>query len=267
MNYIKQFFLLILLPFRISNILNRKPKIPFMDAMDQVQTGDIFLARGRRSISRFIEFVTGSRWSHVGIIIRPSDIGIELEGDPPHLWESTTHKDVPDFYHKEGKTGAMLVDLGKRIESNLKDGDYKVFGFRYLNVERSKELLTAYRHFIETTAAETTEFPEYKDMILDVIKNRLMMGAEAKTYYCSELAATTMQSVGLMPLHPVPKSYLPRDFSARGYAPFLKRATLGPEVYIGAPHEDERFIAQQNSLAQANKNLQEKKDTPVETTA
>jgi len=248
MQFLKQLWALLLLPFRISALLNRKPTLPFMDAMGQVKTGDIFLARGRANISRFIEFMTGSFWSHVGIIIRPSDLGVKIDGDPPLLWESTTHDDVPDFYTKKGKRGAMLVDLASRIESNLKSGDYKVFGFRYMGVERTPELMEAYKDFIVKTHAQSTDFPEYKDMIIDLIRNRLLGAApEVKTYYCSELAATTMQSVGLMPLYPVPKSYLPRDFSARGYAPFLKRATLGPEVYIGAPHQDERYVLLQSA--------------------
>lgn len=251
MKLLKQLWALLLLPFRMSALLNRKPALPFMDAMEHVKTGDIFLARGRANISRFIEFVTGSYWSHVGIIIRPSDLGIVIEGDPPHLWESTTHGDVPDFYSKKGKRGAMLVDLAKRIESNLKSGDYKVFGFRYMNMERTPELLRAYKDFIVKTHGQTTDFPEYQGMIIDLIRHRLLGAApDVKTYYCSELAATTMQAVGLMPLHPDPKSYLPRDFSARGYAPFLKRATLGPEVYIGAPHQDERYV-----LTQAKPNV------------
>jgi hypothetical protein len=245
MKFLKQLLNLLLLPFRLSALLNRKPSLPFMDTMDQVKTGDIFLARGRANISRFIEFMTGSHWSHVGIIIRPSDLGIVIEGDPPHLWESTTHDDVPDFYSKKGKRGAMLVDLAKRIESNLQSGDYKVFGFRYMNIERTPELLQAYKDFIVRTHAQTTDFPEYRDMIVDLIRHRLLGAAPVvTTYYCSELAATTMQAVGLMPAYPVPKSYLPRDFSTRGYAPFLKRATLGPEVFIGAPHQDERYRRQ-----------------------
>ena len=62
MQWLQQLWNLLLLPFRISAILNRKPKIPFMDAMDQVKTGDIFLARGRANISRVIEFMTGSHF-------------------------------------------------------------------------------------------------------------------------------------------------------------------------------------------------------------
>jgi hypothetical protein len=252
MKFLKQLWYLLLLPFRFSALMNRKPTLPFMDAMDQVETGDIFLARGRANISRFIEFVTGSYWSHVGIIIRPSDLGVKIDGDPPHLWESTTHDDVPDFYSKKGKRGAMLVDLAKRIESNLKSGDYKVFGFRYMSVDRTPELLQAYKDFIVQTHGQTTDFPEYQDMIIDLIRHRLLGAAPGvTTYYCSELAVTTMQAVELMPLYPVSKSYLPRDFSERGYAPFLKRATLGPEVYIGAPHQDERYVLAQASARAA----------------
>lgn len=244
--WVQRIIKLVTLPFRYTNIIHRKPTIPFMDAMAQLKTGDIFLARGRAGISRLIEFVSESNWSHVGIIVRPSDINIQVEGDPPHLWESTVHMDVPDLINKKAKRGPMLVDLAKRIEGNLKSGDYRIFGIRYLSVERTPEMLKKLEQFILAKHIDPTDFPEYSDMIIDVLRHRYLAAAPPKkpeTFYCSQLASATYQSVGLMPLKPIPKSYLPRDFSAKGYAPFLNRTTLGPEVYLGAPQDDPRYVA------------------------
>ena len=94
----------------------RKPKMRYSDIEDDLRTGDIFLARGLRFVSRFIETMTGSNWSHSGMIIRPSDVGIDYPDDAPLLWESTDDMSVPDIltgqYALNFYTGGFLMGDG-----------------------------------------------------------------------------------------------------------------------------------------------------------
>lgn len=226
----------------------RTPKIPFMDIMPELQTGDIFLARGEALISMAIEQVTRCDWSHVGIIVKPSDLGMNMAGDPPHLWESTRQLDnkgdlnkLPDLLTGKVKDGPMLVDLARRIDENLKSRHYRIFAIRYMNMNRTPEFRAALKQFLTDPQVQQAGFPDNAHMIRDFIRHRLLGAPVEKNFFCSQLAATTYHAVGLMPDQPDPKSYVPKDFSRQGYAPFLKRATLGPEVYIGPPSKDPRY--------------------------
>jgi hypothetical protein len=254
------------IPFRYSNILDRKPLIPFNMALPDLQTGDIFLARGKAPISRFIETLSRCNWSHVGIIVLPQDIGIEVEGNPPHLWESTTHDDVKHLLSKgEEVKGPMLVDLAKRMDSSIKSKDYEVFGIRYIQRKLTEDQKDLLADFIKRVHEADTTFPEISDMVKDVLKHRAMLRAVpvAETYYCSQLAAATYQSIKLLPLTPEPKSYIPRDYSAKGYAPFLGRLTFGPEIFLGAPEKaDTQYEYQRDENSETERYVRVDKNAP-----
>ena len=228
---------MVTIPIRYSGILQRAPTIPYTEAIPHLQTGDIFLARGRAPISRFIETLSGSKWSHVGIIVFPKDIGIAVSDDRPFLWESTTHDDVIDIFKGEFLHGPMLVDLGERMRLNLEAKQYRVFAVRYMNRTLDDSELAELRRFVEEIHANPTRFPKFGDMILDVYKHRLKTVGLDETYYCSQLAAATFQRMKIMPEQPSHKSYIPRDFSGIGFAPFSRRTVFGPEVLLGEPSE------------------------------
>ena len=214
----------------------RKPKMTYADIEGELRTGDIFLARGLRYISRFIETMSGSNWSHSGMVIRPSDINMDYPNNEPLLWESTNDDSVRDLLTRKFKTGPMLVPLRERIREDARSGYYKVFGIRYLQVERTQDMFERPREVVHDPSVQSAEFPRYLSMVWQVVKERFFGGVQAApktTYVCSELLSHTLQRMELMPLTPVAKSYIPRDYSAKGYAPFRRRATLGPEVYLG----------------------------------
>lgn len=214
----------------------RKPKMMYSDIEGELRTGDIFLARGLRYISRFIETMSGSNWSHSGMVIRPSDIEMDYPENAPLLWESTNDDSVPDILTGESKKGPMLVPLQERIKKDAESNYYKVFGIRYLQVERTEEMFKRLKDVVSDAAVQGAKFPSYRSMVCQAVKERFLGEVQAPpkaTYVCSELLTYTLQQMLLMPRTPVAASYIPKDYSAKGYAPFRQRATLGPEIYLG----------------------------------
>ena len=219
----------------------RQPVMPYSQLEGSLQTGDLFLARGLRKMSRFIEIVTSSAWSHAGIIVRGSDVGIEISGDPPLLWESTYDTSVECVVSGKNRpgsdpsTGPMLVPLPRRIEMSDTHRYYDIFAIRHLYVERSARRMAALRHVLHDAQIHSCTFPSKLSVLWEVVKERFFEPADAhpeQAFYCSHLVSHTLQRIGLLPAFPVPESYFPADFSQHGYVPWLDRAFPGPEIYI-----------------------------------
>ena len=66
-----------------------------------LHTGDLILFHGQLPASRMTEFLQGTIWSHVGMVIRPEDIGLEY--DSLLLWESNTLTNIEDAKMKKTK--------------------------------------------------------------------------------------------------------------------------------------------------------------------
>jgi len=219
----------------------RQPVMPYTQIEASLQTGDLFLARGLRKMSRFIEIVTSSSWSHAGLIVRGSDVGIDVKGDPPLLWESTYETSVECVLTGKNRagtparTGPMLVPLAQRLELDVAQRYYDIFAIRHLYMERSGRRLAALRQVLHDADTQNAIFPSKLRVVWEVVKERFFEPADAapeQAFYCSHLVSHTLQRIGLLPRLPVPESYFPADFSQHGYVPWLDRAFPGPEIYI-----------------------------------
>ncbi len=224
----------------------RTPTIPFPLIIDELQTGDLFFCRGLLWSSRWIEFITGSKWSHVAVVVRPRDIGLEGVPDEPYLWEATSIEGS-DILTGRRKTGPMLVRMWLRLQEYLDSGNYRLFGVRYLQTPRTQDLFAGLASIIKDNAVQDSRYPEELQMMKDYLKQRYFTSRQQRTFFCSELVAETYTSMQLMPQQPAAPSYGPRDFSQRGYLPLLKRAALSPEVYLGA-HTREELQRQLSSV-------------------
>jgi hypothetical protein len=58
-----------------SGDLKALPVIPYAQLRGKLKSGDLFFASGDYLVSRAIEKMTGSPWSHVGIVFRLDNIG------------------------------------------------------------------------------------------------------------------------------------------------------------------------------------------------
>ena len=56
-----------------------------------LETGDIVLFSGKGGISTGIKWITNSKWSHVGMVLKLTQFDAVL------IWESTTLSDIKDI--------------------------------------------------------------------------------------------------------------------------------------------------------------------------
>ncbi len=218
--------------------MNQWP-ICYDELAPSLRTGDLYLARGTVAISRAIETLTLSEWSHSGMVIRTRDL--TGEDDPAHpilLWESTRDTSEPDYLDHHGKIGPMLVDLRARIEGDLAGDDYHHFAFRHLHVDeaargRMIEGLLEVIHRVHSGV-----FPKNLQFVREFFEGRFE-GREAPddNFFCSELVAETWMGMGVLTRAYPRNAYTPKAFSEQGRLSLLQRAFLGPEVYIGAVSE------------------------------
>lgn len=187
------------------------------------KTGDIILFSGQGLISNSIKLVTGSRWSHVGMVIRISS-GFEMVA----IWESTTLKTIKDSKTSYFK-GVQLNQLRERIIQY--DGDVAL---RQLEgVEFSDEDLKKLNELRRNLTGKP-----YEKSKLELIKSAYdgVGGAnkeDLSSIFCSELVAEAYQILGILPEEIPSSEYVPRDFSEQAKNPlnFLK-GKLGPEIII-----------------------------------
>ena len=164
----------------------------------RLDTGDIVLFGGKGGISTGIKWFTGSRWSHVGMVIR-HDLGVML-------WESTTliAKNIPDVMTGTVRKGVQLVSLSDRLRTY--SGEVCI---RLLNVDRQPSINTAL-----AILREELKGRQYETDKLSMISGRLGLDRDEdlSSLFCSELVAEAYQVAGWLPESPSSDSYWPTDF-------------------------------------------------------
>jgi hypothetical protein len=212
-----------------------RPIAPWRDAIADLQTGDLIFFRGRGFLSRVIQWATGGVWSHVAMVVEPGDLGSDTKETGLLLWESTDvegHDIDPNV--EDPKGGPMLVRLEERIEHYVEHSDTVLFSVRYLHVNRSKKLRQKMVDFIQDPVVRNSKYPQISHLLWYYFRDRFLLQSRLdQEFFCSELVAATYREGGLLPSHPPPTSYCPRDFSETGFIPRLLRSELGEELYMG----------------------------------
>ena len=215
---------------------------PTMHAFDDIagslKTGDLFVAHGDSAISKVIEAMFWSEWSHSGMVVLASDLGLSLPTNVL-LWESTRSTTLPDVvtgsYKKDPKYpgGTFLVDLRARLAYDMTIAEMPV-AFRRLNVERSSAMLAG----LKTTLADvrSATFPADEQFAHDFWEGRRHNKAPASYdhFFCSELVAYTLMQMNLLSSEKVPTWYEPKSYSTENTPgiPLLQGATLGEQVWV-----------------------------------
>ncbi len=211
----------------------------YAEVVDSLQTGDVFLAHGDSTISRVVEFIEWGEWSHSGMVIRASDVGVSWPNDVL-LWESTRSTNLPDVVtgsHKDDPQhpgGVLLVDLKARLADDITIGEIPVC-FRHLEMPRTPEFFTRLRNVLQSPVRDAY-FPTDTTFAENWGKGHLLNEAPADydSSFCSELLAYTMQHTGILDTTKVPNWYEPTTFSLEHTAPlpFVDGIRLGPEVWV-----------------------------------
>jgi hypothetical protein len=206
----------------------------FTSAWDEVkpslQTGDVILQHGVYPSSLMIEGLEQSEWSHIGMVVLATDIGLDPKKVPALLyWESNDLTNLPDVVTGKIKPagGPMLVDLELRLSTNAAQTIDMAFNLRQLNTVRTPAMLKALAAFI-AKMQPNVGFPTSEQAILEFIMGRYenVVPDIMNHCFCSQLVAASYQEMGLLTKQQDAVGYSPRDFSEAGSISLLNRAFL-----------------------------------------
>jgi hypothetical protein len=186
----------------------------------KLQSGDIVLFSGKGGLSTGIKWFTASRWSHLGMVVRPVDFDVVL------LWEASPITDIKDIQSGKIHKGVRLVALSERIQTY--EGEVAI---RLLDVEREPKMIDA----LNELRRELKSRPFEKDVI-ELLKSAWdgPLGqniADLSSLFCSELVAEAYQQMELLSRHKPSNEYTPRDFSEEGRLK-LRKGRLGREQTV-----------------------------------
>lgn len=189
---------------------------PYAQLRDQLKTGDLVLFSGRSFAARIVRGFTGSRWSHVGLVVRQPDMP-----QTPLLWEATLASKAHDITEGKAFDGVQLVALDDRIASY--PGLVAVRRLQYVQTNAQA------RAHLEMLIEEWRAKP-YRNFIRQHI-TAWMRGEEALSFrrggFCSELVAEVYRRWSLLPQSRPAHHYVPRDFGCEQGVPLL-RGGLSP---------------------------------------
>lgn len=175
----------------------------YSEIRGQVEPFDIILFSGKGFISRAIQAVTGSHYSHVGLAVRLPDYDLNL------LYESTTLSSIPDLTTGARVKGVQLVTLSDRV----RDYEGSVF-WRHLSGPREEGILRTAQSFVSKFAGRP-----YETNQLELIKSALDLThrgqnqPDASSVFCSELSAYLLREVSILGGKNPENEFTPADFA------------------------------------------------------
>lgn len=167
----------------------------------ELKTGDLVLFSGSGLVSNIIKAFTGSRWSHIGMVVMLQEYDFAV------LWESTTLSKSKDLSTGSFKKGVQLAQLSDRI--NGYDGD---IAFRLLNKKVSEyheNELMKFRRLVNSRKYETS----YAELLKSAYDGPWGDNHEdLSSLFCSELVAQAYKQMSLIDLAKPSNEYTPADF-------------------------------------------------------
>jgi hypothetical protein len=202
--------------------------IGFEELVPTLRTGDVFLFHGDSTISWIVERVTGSRYSHAAMVIRPDPL------KPPMLWQTGPDPIIEDQFTQTMHGGAQLglLDADLKLMAIPKYGDVPFV--RRLQVERDLDFeLQALK---AVAILDGRPFPSNPEMLLHWAEGLLGIPSPGPTMFCAQLVAATFMGMGLLPAAPPSNFYDPKDFSTEYQRLNLQKgARLETEIQVILP--------------------------------
>ena len=174
--------------------------------------------------SHVIEDLTGSAFSHVGMVVRADDGEL-------YFWEAIPEAVLTCLLDGTTHAGCHLIPLEPLMGLYVKHTGGK-FVFRHLEVDRDPVRMESFWTF----AREVNKFPfsgEW-DMALEWAEGHISpVAANENKFFCSELVAATYQRMNLLPSTPPANEYAPASFSMRNKSlELLEGAKLSEEILV-----------------------------------
>lgn len=201
--------------------------IPYSKLKDTLKTGDIILFSGKYPISKMVERLEGSKWSHTAMVLRLP------EYEEPLLYEATDLVNLPDLLTGDTITGPKVVDLKQRL---LTYGDDLVpYEPPMYSVRRNSAIVTTEEVQLIKSLVEKLHGipnPDEKQMIKEVILGRYFhIKTTSNDITCSAFIAYTFMQLGWIKGRKPINGFMPKDFSTDGHLK-LQNIRLENELVI-----------------------------------
>ena len=202
----------------------------YSEIRPRLKTGDIVLMGGTSLFSRAIRKLTGSKWSHVGMVIKIKEPDMLL------LWESTTSGLGKDVQTGKVKRGVQLLPLSQRVSDHKGN-----LCFRPLNRSLESGELKKLGDFRHSVKDKGYDFDAIELLRAAVDAGQYWQNREdLSAYFCSELIAETYQAIGFLDEIKNSNEYTPNDFSSNAHqALVLKEGVKFRKEIIIKREEDE----------------------------
>ena len=169
----------------------------FEKFMANCNNGDILLFRGKKINNKLLRGITGSKYDHVGLVIKgPAG---------PYLFDATGDgiclHTFKKFHRKKWYRPYQYVCRRALKWKNEETGKYVPMPERYVD-----KLHT----FVEATVGM-----HYRLTPSSLLRNNKAKEKKKKGYFCSELVAAAYQATGLLPEEPQAQLYWPGTFQHR----------------------------------------------------
>ncbi len=198
-------------------------KIAYSDLRGDIDSFDILLFEGTGFISRAIQVLTDSPYSHVALAMRLD------QWDQVLCFESTTLSSVPDLQTGAKVKGVQLVQLSDRLRSY----DGNVY-FRKIHGPRSPTMKRAGANVMRDFQGVPYEENQLELLSSALDKTGLLTNQpDASSVFCSEIATIMHRRVGIQrsTMDP-PNESTPADYAKT--LPLMPHYTTGDVVQIAA---------------------------------
>lgn len=159
---------------------------------DEFDTGDILLFSDKTFIpSRIIEYCSGSKYSHAGIILKdPTYIRSDLKG--LYILESTGLTDLPDVEEHKLKTGVQI----RKLEDIYNEYDGAIF-WRKLHISRDENFFKTMNDIHKSVHGLPYDFNiiDWVEALFNVQFQNVQI---TKTFICSALVTYIYLRLGLV---------------------------------------------------------------------
>lgn len=189
---------------------------------NDLKTGDIVLFSGKGAFSETIKYVTLSRFSHVGMILKIP------EYDFLTIWESTTLSNIKDLESNLPRKGVQLVPLSDRVQ--------KYSGAISIRQLQGGELPIDSINSLMDLRKQLRGKP-YEQSKIELLKSAYdgpfgFNSEDLSSIFCSELVAEAYQRLGLVSESKPSNEYTPADFSKEKMGQLLNGFELADEIEV-----------------------------------
>lgn len=204
--------------------------ISYKKILENCETGDILLYNTRFWYSRIIEYVSGSKYSHISIILKnPIYLNPNLKGI--YVLESALEEDINDINLDKKIDGVQIIPIS-HVFDQYKNSNIGNLYYRKLNTNRDNLFIDNLKNTINKIEGD-----KYDVNILDWIKAALNIQLgnlyRDNTFWCSAMVTYVYIQLNLLDknipwtiISPKKYSFYEKDSIQ------LINSSLDPELYI-----------------------------------